>query len=400
VKDRQDFEVEQTKPSSIRDIVIGELASTTYKGKTIPKPEDINTLLKRVYEHIERQALEVYKSNEPWALKAWAYSNLLKDTIADEANQQMVEELISPIMDWQDQGFDPIAHFQKRLTRKSQRTREAYMQTAARFVAREGRKKYYTDEDVEDYQAYAMQRYPNQNSYYQECRRLLIFLQKLPGGVKWKDKELPLENPEQPAKKSMYRPAASLEEIEQLVWACVLDPIPSYMVMRLLCATVYGRRRGELVDFDIHLNGENSTVKFVTLKRGEESPHPIPQSLVPIFDAPNRSVGGVSLQRKLAKVCRKAGVRLPPRAGYHWIRRRVSRTVRKACGSDIDAYRFMRWAEPEREWGMLSWYEDEEEYGHGDMEILEKHPVVKMWEQACPYILKFNRYYQDCKHKT
>jgi hypothetical protein len=61
VKDRSDFELDNTRPSSIREIVIDELASTTHKGKTIPKPEKIEDLLKRVYEHIERQALEVYK---------------------------------------------------------------------------------------------------------------------------------------------------------------------------------------------------------------------------------------------------------------------------------------------------------------------------------------------------
>ena len=167
------------------------------------------------------------------------------------------------------------------------------------------------------------------------------------------------------------------------------------MVIRLFCASVYGRRVGELVDFDYHLNGNKSWVKFKTLKGGEESPHPIPQTLVPIFQAPNRQLCDVSLQRKLKRICRKAEVDLPYGAGYHWLRRRTSRTVRKTCGgSDIDAYNFMRWATP-REWGMLSWY-DEDEPAQGDEAILARHPVVKMWEQALPYILIYNPSYSNC----
>lgn len=403
MKDLSDFELEQTRPTSIREIVLDEMASTTYKGKTNPKPESIDDLLQKIYAHIERQALEVFKSNEPWALKAWSYSNILKEAVVEEhnqllrqrviqeADQPMVEELISPIVDWQNaQPFDPIAHFLKRLKRKSKRTRYSYIQTVARFVAKEGRKKYYTDEDVEDFQTYMMERYPNQNSYYQECRKLLIFLRSLPNANK--GRELPLEMPRPPKKKDMYRPVASLEEIETLIWACVLDNIRPSMVIRLIGATVYGRRREELTEFTVNLDGADSSIKFPVVKRGEESPHPLPQSLVPLFSIPVRRMSGNSLQRRLRTICRKAQVHLPDGAGYHWIRRRVSTVVRRSCGSDIDAYRFMRWAEP-RELEMLAWY-DETPYKQTDEEILQKHPIVRIWEQACPYILKFNRHYQ------
>jgi len=399
----KDFELEP--PVSLRNFIEDQMRdSLDYdlkRGKKVEPITDevIDELMPRVFRWIEKQALEVFKTNEPWALKAWAFSNILKDTVSSEVNQTMVEELMSPVVEWQDkQPFDPIGYFLKRIKRKSRRTRESYMQTASRFVAREGRKRHYTNEDVEDFQTYAMSRYPNQNSYYQECRRLLQFLRGLPGADK--QRELPLGMPDTPKKKDMWRPTASLEEIETLIWACVLDPIPAYMVMRLLCASVYGRRRGELLEFEVNLDGANSWIKFITEKGGEEKPHPLPQSLVPLFAVRNRSVGGVSLQRKLRKICRRAGVYLPPRAGYHWFRRRVSRTVRKTCGSDIDAYRYMRWAEP-RGWGMLAWYdEDESAYGQSDAEVLAKHPVVKMWEEALPFILKFNRSYQDCIHNT
>jgi hypothetical protein len=165
------------------------------------------------------------------------------------------------------------------------------------------------------------------------------------------------------------------------------------MVTRLVAATVYGRRREELTEFNVNLDGKDSSILFHTVKGSEESPHPLPQSLVPLFKTPPiKKLSGDSLQRRLQTICRKAEINLPRRAGYHWIRRRVATTVRRSCGSDIDAYRFMRWVEP-RELGMMAWY-DETPYLQSDREILDKHPIVKMWEQACPYILKFNRHYR------
>lgn len=175
---REDLELEQAIPTSIREIVLNELYqdNANKKHEMYPKPESIEDLLAKVYAHIERKALEVFNSKEPWALKAWAYSNILKEAVIEERNQllkqriiadadqPMVQELISPIIDWQQsQPFDPIAHFEKRIKRKSKKTKLTYMHTVAKFVAKEGRKRYYTDEDVEDFQAWAMEHYPNKN---------------------------------------------------------------------------------------------------------------------------------------------------------------------------------------------------------------------------------------------
>lgn len=366
---REDLELEQAIPTSIREIVLNELYqdNANKKHEMYPKPESIEDLLAKVYAHIERKALEVFNSKEPWALKAWAYSNILKEAVIEERNQllkqriiadadqPMVQELISPIIDWQQsQPFDPIAHFEKRIKRKSKKTKLTYMHTIAKFVAKEGRKRYYTDEDVEDFQAWAMEHYPNKNSYYQVCKRLLLFLRSLGD----KERELPLEMPKPPKKKEMCRPIASLEEIETLIYACVLDNIRPSMVTRLVAATVYGRRREELTVFSVNLDGKDSSILFHTVKGSEESPHPLPQSLVPLFNTPPiERLSGDSLQRRLQTICRKAEINLPRRAGYHWIRRRVATTVRRSCGSDIDAYRFMRWVEP-RELGMMAWYDE------------------------------------------
>ena len=65
MRSRADFEPDTSPPSSLRELVLGELASTTlkYQGKEYTKPEapDIDALMQRVYSHIERKALEVYK---------------------------------------------------------------------------------------------------------------------------------------------------------------------------------------------------------------------------------------------------------------------------------------------------------------------------------------------------
>ena len=53
----------------------------------------------------------------------------------------------------------------------------------------------------------------------------------------------------------------------------------------------------------------------------------------------------------------------------------------------------MRWSEP-RELSMLALY-DEARYEETDEAILAKHPFVKMWEEATPYVFKFNPAYQS-----
>jgi len=42
---------------------------------------------------------------------------------------------------------------------------------------------------------------------------------------------------------------------------------------------------------------------------------------------------------------------------------------------------------------MLAYY-DQTRYEDADNSILEKDPIVKMWEEAKPYLLEFNSYYQ------
>ena len=76
---------------------------------------------------------------------------------------------------------------------------------------------------------------------------------------------------------------------------------------------------------------------------------------------------------------------------------RIKQNVRqmvdmKAPESDIDTYRFMRWAEP-RELGILAQY-DQTRYEDIDKRALDTHPVVKFWTEITPYLLQMNKSYQ------
>lgn len=393
----QDFELEP--PSSLRDFIEDQMRdSLDYdlkRGKKVKAITDevIDELMPKLFRWIEKQALEVFKSNEPWALKAWAYSTILKDTVASEVNQSMVEELMSPVTEWQNkQPFDPISYYRERLDveRKSDRTKECYLLTAARFVAKMGRKRHYTDGDIEEYQKLANKRYPNPDSYYQELRRLLQFLRRLPGADK--QRQLPMGMPQMPTE--FYQPVFSREDVEALIWATVLDNIPANMVVRLLVASVYGARRSELTELssgDIHLDGDKSTIYIRTKKGGQRKPQPIPKPLVPLLAVAIRPMHGHTIQRQLKKICRKAEVNLPFRGGYHCFRRRTVTEVAEVNPSDVDVSNFMRWAKPRT---MLARYK-QTPVEQTDRAILEKHPFVKMWEEVAPYLLSYNSTYES-----
>lgn len=201
-------------------------------------------------------------------------------------------------------------------------------------------------------------------------------------------------------KKKRYVHAFTLEELEELCWATVIDNIHYRMVLRLICSTIYGRRVGELTEFQIHLDGANSWVMFPTRKGGEQVAHPLPEKLVPLFSVPFDTISEYCLQRWLRKVCKQAGIELPYRGGFHSIRRTVATTVKHCLRSDIDTHKFMRWAEP-RELSILAQY-DQTRYEEVDRLALDCHPVVKIWEEVIPYLLKLNTSYQgvfyDNKH--
>jgi hypothetical protein len=127
-------------------------------------------------------------------------------------------------------------------------------------------------------------------------------------------------------------------------------------------------------------------------------PYPLPQSLVPLFTVPIEPMSRYTLQRRLKKVCKRAGIHFPYRAGYHSFRRRVATIIKHQLKSDIDTHKFMRWAEP-RQFSILALY-DQTRYDDVDREALDKHPIVKIWEQVCPYLLQLNTSYETLYHNA
>ena len=165
------------------------------------------------------------------------------------------------------------------------------------------------------------------------------------------------------------------------------------MVVRLIASTIYGRRCGELTNFEVHLDGDNSTILFNVRKGGEQVPHPLPKALVPLFSVPMDAISEYCLIRWFKQVCKKAEIRLPYRGGFHSVRRTIATTVKHAIKSDIDTCKFMRWAEP-RELGILAQY-DQTRYEDVDRLVLDTHPVVKFWTEISPYLLQMNRSYRS-----
>lgn len=384
---KSDFDLEP--PRSLVEVIEHELQDT---GTPISE-ELVGKLLERVCQRIEREALETYHSGEPWALKSWVYSHLLGDMVASESNDSVAAALIAPVTVWQDrQGFAPLKYYRQRLEteRKSPRTIEAYMLTASRFVAKCGRKAKYSDDDIESYLGAMSRQYPNQNTFGQECRRLLQLLRRLPGADK--GRELPIKMPRQP--EDFYQPTLSDDEVETLVWACVLDNIPVNDVVRLLVSSTYGARRSELTELcseDIYLDGDKSTIYIKTTKHGQRRKQPIPPTLVPLLSVPISKMHGHTIQRHLQQICRRAGVMLPYGGGFHCLRRRVATNACEVEVSDGKVSDFMRWKGGR---SMLERYRQTDKI-ESDKIILERLPVVKLWEQATPYILRHNPHYQN-----
>jgi len=188
---------------TLKDLIENELLAESVDRNQPPRfsNESIEALMQTVYSKIERGALEVFKSNEAWALRRWILENILRDEIVNEATVKIANGLISPVLDWQkEQVFDPIAYYKHRLVhtlRRSPGTIRVYMMTAARFVAMTGRKKNYSDDEVIIDLDWAGEHLKSQSSYVCECQRLLQFLRNLPGADC--KRELPIRMPSMPA---------------------------------------------------------------------------------------------------------------------------------------------------------------------------------------------------------
>lgn len=455
MKTREDFRLEL---GDLKSIILDEVRESRWeqhqqgeKVKPVPtRDEEIDNLLQAVYRRIESQALQIYKSNEVWALKAWAYSNLLKDTVASEVTEGMVEELISPLVDHCSKGFDPIKPFMDKLNAEGRpaHTIGDYMRSVARFIAKEGKKKRYPDSDVMDYFAHfrtegfirkhkvTVFHCPDCDAKYEKQRRKMLkcpqcgnrlspteemrwkkvmykptaiyaeyvriyeFLKCING----KKYEMPIKRPDIPESGSedIYQPLLSAEELETLIFNTLIDTLPVSWIVRLCVSTLYGGRVSELADIEskyIHLNGENSSIFIKTRKKGERKAMPIPQSLVPIFNVPIQPMPAWKLQRALKTMCKQAEVELPENAGWHALRRGVITGVyEETTQKELPIRKYFRWSTSGRQLGMLPVYV-RTETEDSDKRLLAEHPILKTWEIIVPYLLKFHPVYSEtCSH--
>jgi len=391
-------DLELELPVSLREMEHSELQQKSFDDWSTGQPsqdvtnELVEETLKKTYEIIERKALEVYHSNEPWALRAWALSNILQEEIGNEVTNEISHQLISPIIEWQkEQPFDPVAYYRNilELENRSLKTIKAYGITASRFVAKVGRKRNYTDDDIIRYLTWA-HKYLSTNSYFQECNRLLLFLRKLPGENPLR--KLPIAIPKAPTE--FRQPTFGNDEIELMAWSTVCFDTPPDVVVRLVTSMVYGARVSELLELsskNINLDGDKSWILIPTKKGGRKKPQPIPKSLVPLYNVPLSPISEGRLNRQLRKLCRQAQITLPSRGGFHSIRRRVVTVLTEIEHSEISIHHFMRWSVP-RQFAMLSRYR-QTPVEESDIAILSKHPYVKLWEEVKPYILKHNNSY-------
>jgi len=397
VKDRNDFSPDTSPPNTIKDIILEQLSYTHAKGKT-DEPESIQALLERVYQHIEREALSIFKSNEIWALRRWALENILKEEIVSEATVDIADGLIQPLIDWQkEQPLDPLSYYNHRLThtlRKRPATVRAYMLTAARFVSMFGRKNHYSNEEVMQYLDWAGGHFPEGgSSYIHECYRLQQFLRNLPGAKL--DYKLPIEIKKLDEVEKFRQPMFSDEEVEMICWACVLDRVRPNMVIRIAVASIYGGRKGELAQLsseDIYLDGTNSSIYIPTMKRGTRKKQPIPQSLIPLFSVQVEPIPDPTLHNRLKRIVQRASVPWRQGSGCHSFRRNVVTLIDQIAISDISKSKFMRWGTP-RQLSMLDRYR-RIPTEVSDAKILSEHPRVRLWEEIIPYLLEFNPYYR------
>jgi len=414
VKDRTQFQV-----GGLRDIILDELATLDTKRPVTEvmdaveiehKPDvDIDRLMERIFQRIEKGALEVFRSNEGWALKSWAYSHILQDEIrsATVYDDTLLQGLVSPIEEWQKEHFDPLLNFKRKLTlsgKKDGYIREC-MRVAVWLVTKYGKKQRYSEGELLEFLDWLDKKYEKKDpdtgkkilssSYATKVHQLKTFLDSLPEDERGHRQRLPIDTlPSYPDKYN--QPAFTNEEIESLIYAAVMDEKPE-TVLRLAIATIYGCRVGELAKLSsesINLNHNDPTIDIPTEKKGRRVPQPIPKELVPLFSIPLEPEKGYRIQRDLKRICRKATVPIPYWAGIHCIRRAVVTVLYSNTDlKEISIRRFMRWSLGGRGLGVMPRYV-KTPAEVTDIEVLNKHPFLPMWKtmvQFLPYLPQYQQ---------
>ena len=276
--------------------------------------------MKRVYQRIEAGALKTFKSNELWAIKAWTYENILTDAVSKEAclaDDKLLDELVSPIEEWQVQQFDPLLNFRRKLEFSGRKERyiTEVIRVAIMLVTKCGKKERYSEPELLEFLDYPKKRYWKKDpetkellltsSYVTKVQQLKNFLECLPEDEHGRRQKFPAQVPSFPDK--FYQPAFTNDQIESLICAAILDEKPE-SVLRLAIATIYGCRVGELAQLSteaINLDRNNPTIDIPTEKRGRRKPQPIPQELIPLFGIPLKPRTTGKIQSDLRRISRK-----------------------------------------------------------------------------------------------
>jgi len=350
--------------------------------------------------------LDIFKSNEPWALKSYAYSHILGDAGRQAVleDESLLSDLVSEMEANQKTEFDPILNL-KRTLRFSGR-KDDYIRgcatVSAWFVAKYGKKQRYTRGEILEFLDYLDKRYTKggkpgreTSTYVTKVTQFKTFLQSLPEDETTGRKQvIPYKPPAFPTE--FHQPAFSPEEIDRIIYAAVMDEKPD-VVLRLAAATIYGCRLGEVAGLSSkHMNlvPDKPTIAIPTAKKGERKHQPIPIELLPLFRLPPKIKSRQQMLKDLKRVCRKAGVTYPLRGGVHCIRRSVVTALWKNTDlKEISIQRFMRWSSGRGMGVMPKYVKTPVEVT--DLEVLSKHPYVSIWQdmvEFLPYLPQYEPY--------
>ena len=400
MKTREDFELDQSPPRTLRQLVMEQLDYSQLDGKTVPV-DNVNDLLNRIYKHIEAEAVRRYKSNQLWAIKAWTYENILQDAASKEAactDETLLDELVRPIADWQQGEFDPIRNFRRTLE-LSERTpgyiREC-LRVAHKVVAKYGKKRNYTPQELMEFIGEEHDRY-KKSTYTTRLHVLKAFLGSFPADENGNRPILPIRKiPPYPRIEEFQRPTFTRQEIDKLIYWAVKEAKPD-IALRLCIASVYGTRVGELAMLSSkHINLQDKTITIPPEKHGRRLPQPIPTELVPLFKIPLEPMSGQKIQRQLQWLCKKAGVPIRPRTGIHSIRRSVATALFEDEDlKELWVYRFLRWAEQGAGLGVMPRY-IRTPISETDAKVISRHPYVKTWKDMMKMLEHLEHFRSTC----
>ncbi len=402
-KTHQDFDVET--PSTLRQFLVEELSTNNQERvrRNLPiehyNDEDINQLMPKVFAHIESKALELYKSNEPWAIREYIVQHILREPVASEDNIRVAGEISKPVERWQSDTFDPLQQMRLKLevSRKSRGYIRELMRPAKWFVSDAGRKRRYTENEILQFVRKLANRYDKRDakghiitegrdtsSFVTKISQFKRFLDLLPEDeLTGRKQVIPFELPKLPDK--FNQPIFSHEDIELIIYKAIMDFKPE-TVLRMALATVYGCRVGEIAYMDSsNIDLKTMTVNIPTEKKGVRKPQPIPPSLKPLFMVPLHKTRDANINNQLKAICKKARIPWLKGMGCHAIRRAVVTILYGETGlKELHIKRFMRWSQG-RGMGVMPRY-IRIPTETTDAEVLEVHPFRKMWEQMIPFI--------------